>query len=513
MLTRAIIVCAAIVLNSGLAWAQMPLSAIDWLSETLTNPSVRTEPAEPQADRTPFDTPGSESISVAPITAVTSDSVGLLPTSATGLPNGLWGTTDSSEIAVLLSEAGHRQLPSMQRLLFVLLLAEVETPADGDTDGRLFLARIDSLLDLGAVEQAQALLERAGPNHPERFRRWFDVSLLTGTERAACASLLRSPELLKSLSVRIFCLARKGDWNTASLTLDVGRALGVIDEVDSALLIRFLNPELDDVREPLPARMRPSPLEFRIHEAIGEPLPTTTLPRAFAQADLRSNVGWKAQIEAAERLAQSGAVSANLLLGLYTKKRPAASGGVWDRAAAIQGLDVAIREEDPDGISESLPEAWHAMQQLGLEAFLAELYADSLRDIELTKPASSIAYRLMLLSKEYESASENHAPENEVEGFMQAVSKGDPRGVQPPTDVARAIADGFREANVPEHLARMIKSGNIGAAILLAVRKMREGEMGDLGGLTEAIALFRAIGLEEVARRAALETMILDRRA
>ena len=37
--------------------------------------------------------------------------------------------------------------------------------------------------------------------------------------------------------------------------------------------------------------------------------------------------------------------------------------------------------------------------------------------------------------------------------------------------------------------------------------------MGDLEGLAEAIALFRAIGLEEVARRAALETMILDRRA
>lgn len=499
---------AAIVLCCGNAGAQMPLSAIDWLSETLTN-----EASELPAERTPIDVAGPEAISVTPITAVTPDSVGLLPPGATGLPKRLWGSTDSSQIAALLSEAGHGLLPSMQKLLFVLLLAEVDPPTDGDSKGQLFLARIDALIELGAVEQAQALLERAGTNDTERFRRWFDVSLLTGTERATCARLLRTPYLLGSLPARIFCLARHGDWNTASLTLEAGTALGEIDETEAALLTRFLNPELDDDAEPLSVPMRPTPLEFRIHEAIGEPLPTATLPRAFAQSDLRSNVGWKAQIEAAERLAQSGAVSPNLLLGLYTKQRPAASGGVWNRSAAIREFDTAVRERNPVRISESLPDAWQEMQHLGLEAVLAELYAGDLRGLELKMPAKSIAYRIMLLSKEYETASEDHAPVDDEERFMKAVSMGLPAGVKAPNDVARAIAEGFRAVDAPGSLAGLVRRGDLGAAILLAAIKMRDGETGDLGSLAEAIALFRAVGLEEVARRAALETMILDRRA
>ena len=41
---------------------------------------------------------------------------------------------------------------------------------------------------------------------------------------------------------------------------------------------------------------------------------------------------------------------------------------------------------------------------------------------------------------------------------------------------------------------------------------MTDGARGDLNKLSDAIALFRAVGLEDVARRAALQAMILDRR-
>ena len=55
---------------------------------------------------------------------------------------------------------------------------------------------------------------------------------------------------------------------------------------------------------------------------------------AFAQADMRDNTGWKAQLEAAERLARNGVLDPNQLLGLYTEEKAAASGGVWDRVAS-----------------------------------------------------------------------------------------------------------------------------------------------------------------------------------
>ncbi|AMY70029.1 hypothetical protein [Frigidibacter mobilis] len=153
---------------------------------------------------------------------------------------------------------------------------------------------------------------------------------------------------------RIFCLARGGDWNAAALTLSTGEALGHIDAETGTLLARFLDPELADGAEDLPLPARPSPLVLRLMEAVGQPMPTTTLPLAFAQSDLRSNSGWKTRIEAGERLARTGAIGPNLLLGLYTERGPAASGGVWDRVAAVQALEAALAASDMDAVARAL---------------------------------------------------------------------------------------------------------------------------------------------------------------
>ncbi|MCY3997020.1 MAG: hypothetical protein OXF07_12855 [Rhodobacter sp.] len=514
MLTRIANVCLATVLSCGSAWAQMPLSAIDWLSDSLTESASGPLPAYSVHDEsTRTGAPGPDTISVAPVGDVNSNSVGLFPGTATGLPTSLLEAADSSEITALLLETGRGPLPSMRRLLFDLLLAEAPRSGTADSGGRLFLARVDSLLDLGAVEQARALLERVGPSDPERFRRWFDVGLLTGTEREACVRFSRTPELLKSLSARVFCLARNGDLGAASVTLAAGRATGAVSGADAALLTRFLNLYAEDDTEPLPVPMHPSPLEFRIHEAIGEPLSTETLPRAFARADLRPNIGWKARVEAAERLVRSGAISANLLLGLYAKPEPEASGGVWRRSAVIQRVDAAIRERDSERIAETLPDAWREMRRKGLETVLAELYGDALREIDLEMSVGSIAYRIMLLSDEYETAAEHHVPIDIDERFLRAVSMGEPENAEAPNDVARAIASGFRAADTQERIPGNAGNDDPGAMVLAAVRKMRDSGMGDLGSLSEAIALFRKAGLEEVARRAALEAMILDKPA
>ena len=74
----------------------------------------------------------------------------------------------------------------------------------------------------------------------------------------------------------------------------------------------------------------------------GPGLMFVTLPLAFAHAELRDTAGWKSQIESAERLARAGVIAPNVLLGLYTERLPAASGGVWDRAAAFQRFESAL---------------------------------------------------------------------------------------------------------------------------------------------------------------------------
>ena len=146
-----------------------PLSAIDWLSDSVSTDPAKIAPDEPATTGGV----GVETITVTPLGEVTNDAVGLLPASVTGLPRDAWGLSSSAELADLFTRAQGGLLPAMQDMLMVLLLAELDPPADTDPGQRLFLARIDTLMAQGAVEPAQALLERAGPDAARRDSQRF----------------------------------------------------------------------------------------------------------------------------------------------------------------------------------------------------------------------------------------------------------------------------------------------------------------------------------------------------
>ena len=454
----------------------------------------------------------SEPITVTPLGGPEIDAVGLLPVSVTGLPDDLWGDSSSADLARLIRAEPVETLPAALSLLYTLLLAELDAPVDADRTGTVFLARIDKLLDLGALDQAQALLERAGPDTPDLFRRWFDVALLTGTEDAACETLRTKADIAPTFAARIFCLARNGDWKTAALTLGTAEALGYVTKEEDALLARFLDPGLFEGDPPLPPPAQVTPLIFRMLEAIGEPLPTAPLPRAFAQADLRSTAGWKAQIEAAERLARTGAIAETRLLAIYTARRPAASGGVWDRVAAVQNFDAAIGARDGDAVARTLQPVWKAMKSVQLEVPFARLYADALARLNLNGPSGALAYRIGLLSPAYEEIARRHAALDASEGFLSAAARGDMQTSNPDSALTRAIRNGFTQSEMPAAFTPLVADNRLGEALLKMPTLLRSGSEGDLQDLANALTLMRLVGLEDTARQAALEVMLLGRR-
>ena len=496
----------------GLAQAQTtdPLSAIDWLSD-----SVAEDPVVPRGhDGAVVQSAAPPSVTVTPLDKPFMDAVGLLPTSTTGLPADLWGQTSAVEIARLIRASRSDTLPALQDLLQMLLLAELNPPAGtARDDGVILLARLDKLLEMGSLEQARALLERTDPAQPALFRRWFDISLLTGHEDRACAAMRATPDLAPTFPARIFCLARGNDWNAAALTLETGRALNHIGDYQDALLARFLHPELAEDQPPLPAPKRPSPLVYRLLEAIGEPLPTNTLPVAFAQADLRHNGGWKARIEAAERLARRGAISPNQLLGIYTEALPAASGGVWDRVESVQKIDVALLAGNADAVQSTLPDAWDQMRRAGLLVPFARLYGPRLARLPLGGSAKNMAFEAGLLSDEYEAIAAAHGPLSRDEAFLQSLARGEsgPAGVTGP--LRMAIQRAFAGAELGESMRHRLAEGQVGEAILLAMQLIADGAEGDTTDVTEGLALLRRVGLEDAARRIALQLAILEPRA
>lgn len=486
-----------------------PLSAIGWLSEP------------PPASRMPgtvlLEPPVSDSVlppevAVTPLEALLPP-IGLVGPAATGLPVDLWRGSRAEVLAGLIRDVPVKGHPAMQSLLFTLLLSETRAPAGTQAQEALLLARLERLMELGAPDPAQALAQQAGPaDSPDRFARWFDATLLTGDEDRACAALTARPHLSPDYAPQVYCAMKRGDWPTAALLLDSAGTLGLMEQEDFLLLDAFLTLEMSEHAPPLPRPDAPTPLEFRIFEAIGEPMPTAPLPRAFAAADLRDLAGWKAQLEASERLTRSGALNPNHLLGLYTQRDPSASGGIWDRVAALQGFEAALNSGDAAAVAETLPPVWEAMQDAGIEVAFADLFAERLAAFNLDGDAGELAWRIRLLSPDYETAAQNLPSKTRANRYLAALAQGEPGRAAAPSDMAEAISAGFAPGAVPPaDLQEKLSRGQLGEVILRAMKLYHRGAAGNYADLADALATFRTVGLEDTARQAALQLMLLER--
>lgn len=498
----------ALVTLVGPVAAQQPLSAIDWLgkapteglsSPVLLEPPITETAMQPRIDVTPLEK--------------RAPAVGLAPPDVTGFPADLWSHSRAATLERLIGEVSVRNSPAMQSLFYTLLLAANAPPQDGEEAEKLLLARIDRLFELGAVEPSQELVRLAGPaDSPARFSRWFDATLLTGDEDQSCRVLIRKPFLAPDYAARIFCSVRQGDWATAVLLLESAHALDLLPTEQLNLLDRFLSPDVYDGAPPLPAPSHPDPLTFRLLESIGEPQPTASLPRAFATADLRDIAGWKAQVEAAERLARIGALDPNHLLGLYTARKPAASGGVWDRVAALQKFETALESGSTDAVAKTLPPVWAAMRAARLEVPFATLFGNRLAMLDLENPvARDLAWRIRLLDPDGKAA--GPPPDLEpMNRFLAALAQGKPQAVPAPNALARTIQDGYSQsARPPDTIDRNLSDAKVGEAMLRAMILFENGMHGDPDNLSAALVSLRAIGLEETARQGALELMLLER--
>ncbi|MBU2936873.1 MULTISPECIES: hypothetical protein [Pacificibacter] len=499
------------------AVSDKPLSAINWLTQSLDAPRATPTALVPTPSTRDDISENAlpEDVTSGPIDAPRIDAVGLLSTAQTGLPRDLWGASKALDLSRRLTSISQNSdlLPASRRLLNTLILAELDPPLGMQNDGRLFLARVDALLSQGLIEEADALMQRAGSDEPEVFRRAFDAKLLMGTESEACAQLKTTRGLSPALPTRIFCLARDGDWRAAALTLETSTALGLISIDDGNLLARFLDPELFEGEPALPIPDAPTPLIFTMMDAIGEPIPTQSLPLAFAQSDLRQTAGWKVRATAAERLARVGALTPNRWLGIWSEHLPAASGGIWDRIEALQRFETALNTGDPNGVSHSLGRVWTEMGESGLQIVFADLFAQKLSDAPLAGKAADVAFEVALLSPSYEIIAANwDKPLSKNAAFARDIALGEVPSERIFEARKRAIVDGFRNTGIPVRLSGLVQSNRLGEAILRAIELLEGGATGDLDELTDALQFFRAVGLEATARRAALEILLLERR-
>ena len=128
----------ALACAAGPGWAQgtdtQPLSAIDWLSQSVQTPASATGPApinEPPVAQT-AETP---EITMTPLDTPSPDRAGLLAPAVTGLPRTLWSASATETLTTLIRAERVETLPAIQELMVTLMLAHADPPLGAGPDG------------------------------------------------------------------------------------------------------------------------------------------------------------------------------------------------------------------------------------------------------------------------------------------------------------------------------------------------------------------------------------------
>ncbi|WP_424928199.1 hypothetical protein [Amaricoccus tamworthensis] len=487
------------------AWANDPRSAIPWLSESVSETGAVPE----QSGNSAF---GVEEVTTTVLSNAAYSTAGILSPQDTGFNADIWGPTDAATALTLVREHGGRGVPETIRLFKRILLAATPTPGSTEDGRDIFVARLDRLLELGALEETEALIGMTGAEDPAIFRRWFDVGLLSNHADAPCRELRRKPTLSPTLPARIFCLARGGDWGAAEITLTMGQEVDAFDPAQHALLARFLDPELFE-EEPAPEAPDPlTPLDFLMREAVGLPRPAARLPLAFLHFDLDEHAPLRIRAEAAERLVLATTVSPEVLFEAYRSAKPAASGGIWDRVAATQDLDAALADSDQADLPDAILAADEVFTERGLRSAFAYAYGPQLSEIDrqsLPQDAQFAVLDLLLLAGETDLTD---IPADYPNKILVDLANGQTPQHLTKDPVSTAVKNAFAPTGDPSirdvRLQRMLREKRQGEALFAALDLLQGGTDLAPDSLRSALLLLRKAGQEETARKIAIQTVL-----
>ena len=486
-----------LLLASSLA-AQSPLSAIDWLSKENSKfqrsiLNIKNVDVEKTND-----------IQVSTLNSNEYQSIGLLPIYVTGIPTTIWRNSNFDDLDYSIKTMPTFSYSPIQELVYSLLLAEARPPLNEPSRYDFLEVRLKKLLNYGAVDPAIALIERASPVPERMISLLFDISLLSSNNFPICDPVFQNTEIKNLQAELIYCYARKGDWLTAHLILRTQEVLGDLTAHEISLLDRFLEVDFNvDLNALLPPPESITPLEYRLYEAIGEPIPAEYLPIQYSQSDLTGENGWRAQVIAAERLSLTGAIPENQILGIYTNHSPGVSGGMWDRVKVIKDLDAAL--DGRENFEEYFQDAWKVFKQTNQLTVFAKLFGLRVFEETLSPKSKEIAANLLLLTNNFK-LTEGYWDSSDI---RFGLTTGDFSRVTVLDETEKIILQIFTEPSMPFLVEQKLNQGKLGEVILNALLQFEMGIEGNLKDLSESLSTLNLIGLETTARRAALTHLVL----
>ena len=415
---RVAVVCGWVLLSASVASAPPMAAAAEvgtWKSAQTAQvgPPVKLAPITPPPSQRliPIPAPASKTVpdvrdrsrnaarvEVDSLSAVDSDSVGLLDESQGGFGVNLWEGTDRALVERLLPGLTPVVRSRFVRDLMVRLLLSRATAPKGKSNGIGLLAlRVERLAAVGDMKSVVGLLRvsSVGSVDEQLGRAEIEGLYFQNDNSGACAKvrgLIGRHKGLYWQQANAFCLALAGEHAKSAMIADILRERETDVGPEFFSLVDALAGDKDALVESL---NKPNGLHISMMRAANLKLPEDVIqssrPAVLRAVALSPNAALKIRLDAAERAMMIGALSPRELGELYRAMRfapeqlrnpVAAAAEIWGPTGRALLLRDAESRGQPTAIAEALRQSWELGRERGGRDILLRASLPVLRSID-----------------------------------------------------------------------------------------------------------------------------------
>ena len=311
--------------------------------------------------------------------------IGLISIERTKFPDNLWSNSSEIVLSEKLKNMPTLSLASTNRIFKRLLLVDTSPPLNSigikNMGYSFLLSRIDQLINLGALDEAEELLNYIKEPSIEFMQRKIEVAALNGRLSKSCDLANKYPNFKGMLQFKIICLVRNNDWQAAALAFTVGSSLKQFNQKEEKLLLNFLDPDIESNYNNRVAISDLSPTNFYLMHGNKELIPPEDIPNKYAYAFSRSAMSPKVRIKSAEQLASNYVVNPNTLFNLYRSSPYEAKEKANNTQKTVIELDQSFKNDSEQKKFSALTKATRVFQKKNLLAQLSSEYKNELKTL------------------------------------------------------------------------------------------------------------------------------------
>ena len=329
--------------------------------------------------------------------------IGIISIERTKFPSDLWRNSSEKVLSEKMNSMPNLTLTTTNKIFKRLLLVDAKPPLNSigvKNMGYLFLlSRIDQLINLGAIDEAEEILNYIKEPSVELMKRKIQVASLNGRLSKTCDLANKYPNFEGMLQFKIICLVRKNDWQAAALSFMAGSSLKQFDEKEKQLLLNYLDPDIEPDYQAKFMIDELSPINFYLMNGKKELIPPEVMPNKYAYAFSQLHMSSpKMRIKFMEQLASNYVVNTNTLFNLYRLNVHEDKEKTSNASMAVIELDQAFNNDSEQKKLLALKEALKIFYKKNLIAHLSNEYKNELRNLHYSNDKKLINLAIALLS-------------------------------------------------------------------------------------------------------------------